>query len=229
MAPQDQRSRRDETTSTGHTGEMAGQARERAGQVASQTQEKAGHVADQTRGMAGQVTEQAKEQATSQLENQKIRAASGIGEMADVIRQVSQTLREQEKGNIAGYADNAANQIERISGYMQQQDVSDMVAEVERFARRQPAMFLGGAFALGVLGARFLKASQPQGNGGTYDRYNDQYAGQRMNRQQPYGTPSAPRYAETPRRAAGYTDTPPSSTRPSNTDTSPDFPAGAEG
>ena len=37
-----------------------------------------------------------------------------------------------------------------------------MVTQVEQYARRQPAIFLGGAFALGLLGARFLKSSNPQ-------------------------------------------------------------------
>jgi hypothetical protein len=34
-----------------------------------------------------------------------------------------------------------------------------MIQEVERFARRQPALFLGGAFTLGLIAARFLKSS----------------------------------------------------------------------
>jgi hypothetical protein len=34
-----------------------------------------------------------------------------------------------------------------------------MVRNVEDFARRQPALFIGGAFMLGLLGARFLKSS----------------------------------------------------------------------
>jgi len=30
---------------------------------------------------------------------------------------------------------------------------------VQRFARKQPALFVGSAFAIGVIGARFLKSS----------------------------------------------------------------------
>jgi hypothetical protein len=40
------------------------------------------------------------------------------------------------------------------------------VSEAEDFARRQPALFLGGAFALGLLGARFLKSSGQQASQG---------------------------------------------------------------
>jgi hypothetical protein len=31
--------------------------------------------------------------------------------------------------------------------------------DAQRLARRQPALFVGGAFAVGLLGARFLKSS----------------------------------------------------------------------
>jgi hypothetical protein len=39
---------------------------------------------------------------------------------------------------------------------------------VENLARRQPALVFAGAFALGLVGARFLKSSDP---GSRYDPY----------------------------------------------------------
>jgi hypothetical protein len=46
--------------------------------------------------------------------------------------------------------------------------VDDLLREAEEFARRDPALFLGVAFTLGVLGARFLKSSgrHPSSTGG---------------------------------------------------------------
>jgi hypothetical protein len=37
----------------------------------------------------------------------------------------------------------------------------EIMHETQRFARRNPALFLGGSFVLGLLGARFLKTSAP--------------------------------------------------------------------
>jgi hypothetical protein len=34
-----------------------------------------------------------------------------------------------------------------------------MASDVKRFAQRQPALFLGGAFTAGLMAARFLKSS----------------------------------------------------------------------
>jgi len=50
--------------------------------------------------------------------------------------------------------------VENWADYVQQTDVRQMADRVESFARREPAIFLGGAFALGLLGARFLKSSR---------------------------------------------------------------------
>jgi hypothetical protein len=42
--------------------------------------------------------------------------------------------------------------------------VRELIEDAQRFARRQPAVFLGLSFGLGLLGARFLKSSPPQTN-----------------------------------------------------------------
>src|SRR5262249_48746129 len=57
--------------------------------------------------------------------------------------------------------DQAAEQIERFSRYLRETDIDDLLYEAQHIARRQPALFLGGAFVLGVLGARFLKSTSP--------------------------------------------------------------------
>jgi hypothetical protein len=61
--------------------------------------------------------------------------------------------------------DSAVDQIERFAGYLRNRDVGQMVDDVERFARRQPGLFLGSAFTIGLLAARFLKSSSPSTSG----------------------------------------------------------------
>ncbi|MEO8285502.1 MAG: hypothetical protein ABI670_03585 [Chloroflexota bacterium] len=138
--------------STGSGAEkITGQVQETAGQVIGQAQETAGKVVDQVR-----------ESASSQISTQKDRAAETIGTLAGAIRDTGTQLQEKDQGTLAEYTGKVADQIEQFSNYLQNKDMGDIVAEVERFARRQPAIFLGGAFALGMLGARFLKSSTPQ-------------------------------------------------------------------
>jgi hypothetical protein len=101
-----------------------------------------------------------KDGAVSQLSTQKDRATDGIGSVAQAVRQSTQQLRDQHHDTIAQYVDQAAAQLERFSGTLKDKNVSELLDEAQRFARRNPALFVGGAFALGLLSARFFKSSR---------------------------------------------------------------------
>lgn len=108
------------------------------------------------------VMDRVKDTAAAQLANQKNRATDGLGELAQAVRKTSQPLRENHQNTIAEYVEKAADSIERFSTRLRQRDIGDLVNEAQRFARRQPALFIGGAFAAGLLTARFLKSSSDQ-------------------------------------------------------------------
>ncbi len=111
---------------------------------------------------AGEAVDKFKQQAGTQLDTQKGRVSETLGSVALAIRQTGTQLHDQDQGNIAMYTDKAAEQIERLSTYVRDADIGQIAGELERFARRQPALFLGGALALGLFGARFLKSSGQQ-------------------------------------------------------------------
>jgi len=154
----------DATFSQGSTSQSSSSTQ----QAQEQAREKVGQVADQAKQQAGQLTDQAKQQATSRLSSQKERASESLVSVAHALRHTGQRLREQDQGTVAQYSDQAADQIERFSGFLRTRDVNELVGEVERFARRQPALFLGGAFTLGLLGARFLKSSSDRARDTSY-------------------------------------------------------------
>lgn len=137
--------------STGTTPDVANQARHKASEVVDQVQEQAGQVADRAR-----------QQATSRLDDQKERATGSLTSVAQALRQTGQHLREQDQGLAGDYTDQAAERIEQFAGYLRRRDLNRLIGDAEDLGRRQPALFLGGAFALGLLGARFLKSSTPQ-------------------------------------------------------------------
>jgi len=137
-------------------------------EVTNQVKETVGQVTEQAQQAAGQVVGQAREQVSSRLTGQKDRAAEGLTSVAHALRQTSQQLRVQDQQAVTGYIETAASQVERISNYLKQNDLGGLIDDVERFARRQPALFLGGTFVLGLLGARFLKSSRPTIGDGRY-------------------------------------------------------------
>jgi len=112
------------------------------------------------------VASQAGDKVAFGLDAQKAKAAEGLGSVARALRQSSDQLREQNQGAVVPeYISSAANQVERLSGYLRSTNSRDMVNGVEQFARQQPALFVGGAFMLGLLGARFLKSSAQSSSG----------------------------------------------------------------
>jgi hypothetical protein len=110
----------------------------------------------------GGIVNRVKETAAAQLAAQKDRGTDALGRVADAVRSSTQRLRDEQHDTIAGYVDKAADQIETWSRRLREKDVEELVADVQQLARRRPAVFIGSAFALGVVGARFLKSSRPQ-------------------------------------------------------------------
>jgi hypothetical protein len=105
----------------------------------------------------GHMAEGAKDQVVTRVEAQKDKAAEKIGSVAGALRAAGEPLAEI--GPLPDLAGRAADQIESIAEYVQSRTVGDIVREVERFARREPAIFLGAAFGMGLLAGRFLKSS----------------------------------------------------------------------
>jgi hypothetical protein len=137
----------------GSTTDFGGRTGYETGGTASGTQ-----TGSSVRDLATEARQKAVEQVQTQAEDRKDQAANSLGSVAQSLRTASQQLNEQE--GVARYMERAANQVDNLASFLNSHDVADMMDELEHFARRQPAVFVGGAFALGVLGARFLKSSR---------------------------------------------------------------------
>ena len=113
------------------------------------------HQIEQSSGMVDRV----KQSAAAQLTSQKTRATDALGSVAAAIRHSSEPLRENNQGMLADYVGKAADQLEQFSTRLRERDLTELMDDAKRFARRQPALFVGAAFAIGVVAARFLKSS----------------------------------------------------------------------
>jgi hypothetical protein len=70
----------------------------------------------------------------------------------------------------AWYEPSRADQIDTWSRRIREKNLDELVTDVQRLARRQPAVFIGSAFAVGLLAARFLKSSRPENDLGDGDQ-----------------------------------------------------------
>ena len=110
-------------------------------------------------------------------QTQKDRGADMLSSVAQALRQTAHNLQGQNQAAVGGVASQAADRVDQLAGYLRERDVSQLVGEFEGYARRSPGLVLGGAFALGLLAARFIKSSSPSrgGAGAGYGYSGGQY------------------------------------------------------
>lgn len=130
---------------------------------------------DQAKETAGQAYEVAADKATTKLEEQKTSISGGLAAIAGSVRQVGENLKGPDVQDsiskfTADYSGLAAQKIENVANYFERKNVREMYSDLESFARTNPAVFVGGAFALGLLAARFLKSGARTNSGGGQSR-----------------------------------------------------------
>ncbi len=133
------------------------------GSVPGNATTKANGGAGDAPGMLGGI----QQRVTSRVDEQKNRAADGLGGIADVFRSAGNELRTENEA-LASYVDLASDQMRRFADNIRQRGVADMIDDVAVFARRRPALFIGGAFLVGLGIARFLKSSADRGDNRRY-------------------------------------------------------------
>jgi uncharacterized protein YjbJ (UPF0337 family) len=173
------------TPATGTASEPAGSGGETTGGARGQIREVKEKVVDQ----AKTTFRDARDKATSSLSDSRRQAADQIGGIATAFHSAGDHLRGENQERIAGLADSLAGQVDQVAGYLRDADLQRIGRDVENLARRQPALVFGAALALGILGARFLKSSEPgrRTGGYEYDEY-EEYGG--YDRIQPGGDPA---------------------------------------
>lgn len=138
---------------TQHTGS----ATERmAGEVKAQAGRAKGKITEQARSSA----EDVKNRASSAFSERKGQVAGQLTSVAAAVRRSTDQLRDEGQDRMAGYAESLAERVDNAATYVRDKDGPQLREDLEGLMRRQPALLIGTAFALGVLGARFLKSSQ---------------------------------------------------------------------
>jgi hypothetical protein len=151
-----------ESMQTGDSEESAGgKVVAKAGEALEQGKEKAGEVAGQAKGVVSRT-----------VDERSTELGGKIGTVAESTRRMAGQMREEGQDGPAGLADQAAERAERVGSYLRDADGDRLLEDLEGFARRQPWAVAAGAFILGVVGARFLKASAERRSDldGTYER-----------------------------------------------------------
>jgi gas vesicle protein len=134
--------------------------RDMKGQAGALTQS----AADAVKTQAGNLQQSAKEVASdageklrASVSEQKAAGADYVGNVANIIRRTAYEF-DSDIPQAGHYIRKAAAQLENVSDAMRNRDMSEIVGNVQDFARKQPTAFLGAAVLLGFAAVRFLKS-----------------------------------------------------------------------
>lgn len=132
--------------------------------LASTAQEAVAGVKDEAVTQLGNLKEQAQTQLSDATEKaksfageQKDAAGEQLSGVADAISKVASELKDQPQ--IAGYANELASGIKRVSDTVKNRNVDELLAMAEDFGRTQPVAFLGAAALAGFVASRFVLSS----------------------------------------------------------------------
>jgi vacuolar-type H+-ATPase subunit H len=152
--------------------DQTGGAKEQAHEVVSGAKETAQE-------QAGQVAEKGRGLLRGQLDQRSTQAGGQAQALADALRQTASQMRaggDPQQAQMAGFADQGADRLERVGGYLTRADGEDILGKVEDTARRQPWLIAGGCLLLGIAAARVMKASSSE----RYQRYSSAEYGRRQ-------------------------------------------------
>lgn len=111
---------------------------------------------------AHDVADRAKQAAQQKIEQGAERTASSLGAAADSLRRAADDVRGEHTW-ISSLLQNGANGLDSAAQALDGGDVQRGLDGLARFARREPALFLGASLALGFALARVGKTALERG------------------------------------------------------------------
>jgi uncharacterized protein YjbJ (UPF0337 family) len=160
--------------------DLPGQAKEVARDLKDKTSEVASSAAETLKAQAEEVADQAREIASDAGEKVRAAVANQKSAGAEYLSSIGNSMRrasfefDGQLPQAGQYIRSAAEQVERLSEAVRNRELSQLVSDVQDFARKQPVAFFGAAALAGFAVVRFLKsAPESRGNVTTFSPGSD--------------------------------------------------------
>lgn len=105
---------------------------------------------------ASSLANQAKQTLVSKLDDQKGTAANFVEQLAQTVQKSGEQFEGQQDW-IASAIGRGAAELNTLAGSLRDKDLGELTGEVQSFARRQPALFIGATLVAGFAVARLGK------------------------------------------------------------------------
>jgi hypothetical protein len=140
--------------SGGDASEGARQAKAAADEISAEVR----HAGQTVREQAAEVASTAKDELARQATGGKDYVANRISSIADRVHASAGDLRRDEAW-LADLLDESGRQLGSLAETLKRRDLGSLIGALERFARREPALFAGASVAVGFAAARLAKST----------------------------------------------------------------------
>jgi len=142
---------------------VAGTAADEAKELARQAGGQARQVAQEAKHELRTLTEQGRQELKSQAQAQTQRASQNLRTLSDQTQALAEG-RPDEAGPLAGYVQGVSGKLSGWADNLDRRGFDGMVAQVQGFARRRPAAFIGLCVVAGFAVSRVGKSvrSEPR-------------------------------------------------------------------
>jgi len=141
-------------------------AKQAVQQVTEQTHQQVEEVVTQTVDQATHAISDIKEEATSTFIAQRDRVVESLSALGSALKMTSQNLTKDAHGStqdgsaamaLGPFVEEAAERITQSADFLRDKDMSSLMREAQTLAKKQPLLFLGAMFGVGIAGARMFK------------------------------------------------------------------------
>jgi len=129
------------------------------------------------------------ERVEDKAERQKHQAVNRIDNVVSAIERFASELHDNDEDWLGDKAASAAKGVRNVSRKLRQKNLEDLTQDARRWSQN-PALFLGGAFALGLTAGRFIKSSSRRNGHGSEQHAEAEPTEERSPRQ--FGGPIQP-------------------------------------
>ena len=167
----------DDRTTKERATDVATTARDEARDVAGEARSETSAVVSEAGTQARALADEARTSLRQQASDGASRAAGAVDQLAGRLRALADGNTEQA-GDLQRYARDIGDRLGGVAGRVQERGVDGLVDDVQRFARRRPAVFLAVAAGAGFAAGRLFRGAKADsdpsagastGNGHTSD------------------------------------------------------------